>query len=413
MPGKMYNNCMSLSLQSIKNLIHGCLALGAVIYYHYPAAKLTTIGVTGTDGKTTTSTLIYHLLKSAGIKVALISTVAAYIGNERIDTGFHVTSPDSCSLQRLLARIVNQGYTHVVLESTSHGLDQHRLLGTNIQIAVVTNVTHEHLDYHKTYTNYIRAKAKIFSTAHTAIINADDASFKQLKRYIPNSCQLISYSLKQAYNLAAGFSQNESRKLLATAQKKFSETYNHQNTLAASIVVRVLGVPFDTLIRAIPTFPGVPGRMQIVPNNKGINAIVDFAHTPNALKAALTAARTQTQGKLLVVFGAAGLRDATKRPLMGEIASQLADEVILTSEDPRTEDARLIIEQIKTGATQNRGHIHSQPDRRQAIQFALSLASTGDTVIVCGKGHEQSMNLDGKREVPWSDAEVMSSLLRG
>lgn len=399
-------------LRRIKNLAHYIAALGAVAYFRYPAGKLTVIGVTGTDGKTTTSTLIYHFLKSAGYRVALISTVAAYIGSQRIDTGFHVTSPDSWSLQKLLSYMIKKRHTHVVLESTSHGLDQHRLLGCNIQIAVVTNITHEHLDYHKTYPNYVKAKAKIFDTAHTAIINADDTSYLALKKYIPIHCQTISYSVKQKYSPSDGLSQAEYHQLMVAGARKFRETYNHQNILAAGIAARAIGVPFEKIISAIPSFSGVPGRMQSIPNQRGINAIVDFAHTPNALKAALTCVKSITKGKVIVVFGAAGCRDATKRPLMGAVASELADEIILTAEDPRTEDVRLIIEQIKNGATTNRGHIHSEPDRKKAIQFALSLAKTGDTVIVCGKGHEQTLNLDGKREIPWSDIEAVTSLLR-
>jgi UDP-N-acetylmuramoyl-L-alanyl-D-glutamate--2,6-diaminopimelate ligase len=277
---------------------------------------------------------------------------------------------------------------------------------------VVTNITHEHLDYHKTYNNYLKAKAKIFNFAHTAIINADDASFSQLKKFVPPRCQMICYSLTDDYNLSAGFSKDEYRKLLTIAGKKFFEIYNHQNTVAASIAARIIGVSYSDIIKAIPTFPGIPGRMESVANKMGVNAIVDFAHTPNALKSALTAAKQITKGKLIVVFGSAGLRDSSKRPLMGAIASELADEIILTAEDPRTEDVRLIIEQIKNGATSNRGHIHSQPDRKKAIQFALKLAKSGDTVIICGKGHEQSMNLDGTKEIPWSDVEVLSSLLK-
>jgi UDP-N-acetylmuramoyl-L-alanyl-D-glutamate--2,6-diaminopimelate ligase len=397
---------MAHLVRFFKNLYHFCVASVAVVYYGYPAKSLQVIGVTGTDGKTTTSTMIYHLLKSNGYKVALISTVAAYIGNQHLDTGFHVTSPSPGKLQRLIKRIKDQGYTHVVLETTSHGLDQHRLLGTHIQTAVITNITREHLDYHRTYERYLAAKAKIFYSASTAIINADDDSFPQLLSYVPPDTKLITYS-SSIHLPHSGFDQETHQKLVTIIKTHIPEAYNQANAMAAITAALVHKLPFIKIEKALATFPGVPGRMQQIPNRHGINAIVDFAHTPNALEKALVAARKITPGKLIVVFGAAGARDPFKRPLMGDIASQLADEIILTAEDSRHEDVRLIITQIKDGATQNHGHIHAQADRRLAIRQALRLAQKGDTVIVCGKGHEQSMNLDGKREIPWSDAKVV------
>lgn len=386
-------------IRTLKNLAHFLNASLAVLYYGSPATKLKVIGVTGTDGKTTTSTMIYHILNQAKYKVALISTVAAYIGDEQIDTGFHVTTPSPWQLQKLLKRIAEKGFEYVVLEATSHGFDQHRVLGTNIKTAVITNVTHEHLDYHKTFDNYLSAKAKVMAYATTAFLNGDDKSFTQLKKLAPATCTVIPYSIFEPTSLKP------------TIMKKFSESYNYSNAWVASLVSLHHQVPEEVIRKAIETFPGVPGRMQQIPNQKGITAIVDFAHTPNALKEALSAARQTTRGKLIVVFGAAGKRDISKRPLMGKYASELANEVVLTAEDPRGEDIRINIGQIKSGATKNRGHLHGVPDRRDAIRFALKLAQKGDTVIVCGKGHEQSMNIDGKHEIPWSDATVLAEEL--
>ncbi len=402
---------MGASLQLLKNGAHYLQAVSALLFFNYPAKKLTVIGVTGTDGKTTTASLIYHLLKSAGYKVALISTVAAYIGDEQIDTGFHVTSPGSWQLQRLLKRIVEEGYTHLVLECTSHGLDQHRLLGTNIQTAVVTNVTHEHLDYHKTYAAYLKAKSKIFSSAKTAIINADDASFKFLIKYVPVGCAIIPYSLSENTQPTL-LSDDDFQNILGSINKSWVETYNRSNALAASLSARSVGVDTAKIGNYLGSFPGVPGRMQFIKNNRHIQIIVDFAHTPNALKQALTAAKKSCKRNLIAVFGAAGERDQSKRPLMGQVAAALADEVILTAEDPRHENVHHIIAQIKQGAQTNRGHLHTIPDRREAIQFALKLAQIGDTVIICGKGHERSMNLDGTHEIAWSDVNVVEDELR-
>jgi len=397
-------------IQSIKNLFHLFQAITACIYYRYPAQKLTVIGVTGTDGKTTTSTLIYHLLKNSGYKVALISTVAAYIGDQEVDTGFHVTSPSPWQLQRLIHRIRQSGFTHLVLESTSHGLDQHRLFGSHITTAVLTNVTHEHLDYHRTYSRYLASKAKIFRSVHTAIINADDASFRLLLPYIKKSVQLMPYSLIE--NTSPGLIPDDTYHQIKTACiSTFPQSYNRANALAASIAALTLGVSASSITKNLSSFPGVPGRMQHISNPLGIQIIVDFAHTPNALKQALAAAKQTTKGKLIAVFGSAGKRDKTKRPLMGEAASKLADEIILTAEDPRGEDVRLINQQIRSGIFQNLGHVHSIPNRSEAIQFALKIAQPGDTVIICGKGHEQSLNLDGHHEIPWSDVQAVIKLL--
>lgn len=387
-------------LQSLKNLAHGLIALGAVAWYRYPAKSLTVIGVTGTDGKTTTSTIIYHILKYSGKKVALISTVAAYIGSDALDTGFHVTSPEPWALQKLIRSIKSQGYTHLVLEATSHGLDQHRLLGTNVQYAVVTNITHEHLDYHKTYARYLAAKAKLFKQAKVVAINQSDQSFEPLKRYIKPHTKVIVYNTKDI-------------PLYPAVSVRFLEKYNQLNAIAAIKISLELEVPAENASASLNSFPGVAGRMQEIENTKGIRIIVDFAHTPNALENALTALKQATKGKLIAVYGAAGLRDQAKRPLMGEIGARLANEVVLTAEDPRTEKVEAIIRQIKQGITTNFGHVHTLADRGEAINFALTkLAKKGDTVAIFGKGHEQSLNLDGKTEIPWSDQECVKQILK-
>lgn len=401
---------MHIPFQWLKNQYHLLSALIACLVYGYPARRLIVIGVTGTDGKTTTSTLIYHLLKSSGVKVALISTVAAYIGDQQIDTGFHVTTPNSWQLQQLLRRIVSAGFTHVVIESTSHGLDQNRLFGTNITTAVITNITHEHLDYHQTYDRYLAAKAKIFQHAHTAILNADDSSYSSLISKLPPNCRPISYSLIE--NTAPNLLSDDNFVQLKNAfAHTFPQSYNQANALAASFAALTLGISLKSILKNLPTFPGVPGRMQFIPNRHGINIIVDFAHTPNALEQVLQAVRPIAKNKLIVVFGAAGKRDVSKRPLMGQAADKYADEIILTAEDPRGEDVRLIINQIKSGITHHLAHTHGIVDRASAIKFALKLAQPGDTVIVCGKGHEQSMNLDGHHELPWSDEKVIRKII--
>ncbi len=383
----------------IKRPYHFVKGMLANLYYGFPSKSLKIIAVTGTDGKTTTSTLIYHILKSAGKKVALISTVAAYIGDEEIDTGFHVTSPDEFSLQKLLKRIKDEKFTYVVLESTSHGIYQHRLFGITPDIALLTNVTHEHLDYHRTFDAYLSVKASLLKRSKISVINKDDGSYEKVQNILANShTHVLTYD-----------EQTLSKSM------RFPEHYNILNASGVYVVCHRLGISDEAIIKSIASFQEIPGRMQEIKNNKGIRIIVDFAHTPNALKQALEALRTSAPkgSKLIAVFGAAGLRDATKRPLMGNVASSLCDEVVLTAEDPRTEDVSVIIRHIKEGVKKNFGHIHEIPDRKEAIAFALHvLSKKGDTVAIFGKGHEKSMNLDGMHETPWSDQEEVQKCLK-
>lgn len=383
----------------LKNSWHLFNAVAALIYYRFPSQSLVVIGVTGTDGKTTTATMIYHFLNQAGYKVALISTVAAYIGSEEIDTGFHVTSPSPWSLQKLLRKIVDQQVTYVVLEATSHGLDQHRLLGIGPDIAVMTNITHEHLDYHGSFSAYVAAKAKLFARAKTVVLNKLDPQHKPLKQKAKQSTTTYLYQLSEL-----------DKRVQTQIKTKFEQEYNQANATAALTVGQHLGISEDKLISAIESFPGVPGRMEYINNKHQIEAVVDFAHTPNALKEAIIALKSKHKGKIIAVYGSAGLRDRKKRALMGKIGSELADEVVLTAEDPRTESVWTIIDQMMSQVKQNYGHMHKIPDRQEAINFAVSLAKPGDVVACFGKGHEKSMCY-GTTEYPWSDAKALKQAL--
>lgn len=367
----------------------------AVFYYGYPAKDLEVIGVTGTDGKTTTSTIIYHILKSSGRKVALITTVVAYIGNKEIDTGFHTTSPDPWTLQKMIKDIKDQGIEFLVLESTSHGLDQHRLLGCNFKVGVITNITHEHLDYHKNEANYLKAKSKLLKKSKYAVLNSLDSSFEKLKSIINR--MIITYS---------------DENIPKYVTNKFPERFNQLNAQAAINVVRIFDIDEDNIGKAISTFEGVKGRMEEVSNQFGLKIIVDFAHTPNAMEKVLSSLGSQTKGKLITVFGATGRRDVTKRPKMGKIASKLADLVVITTDDCYDEDVNKIINQIKSGITKNHQNIISFTDRQKAIDYAISKANKGDTVAILGQGHEQSINLDGKTETPWSDINATKKALK-
>jgi len=409
------------------------LAKVSAAFYDHPSREMVVIGVTGTDGKTTTTNLVFHILKTAGFKVGMISTVNAVVGEEILDTGFHVTTPEAPDIQRYLSGMRDAGLTHVVLETTSHGLAQNRVAEVDFDLAAVTNVTHEHLDYHGTYEGYLQAKGKLFEALagngdsqkkvrKLAVLNKDDESYPYLRRITP--VNFLSYSLNSDADLWADQIENTPQALSFTVHgrgKDFCVTtpligrYNVHNSLAAlGLTVFGLDIPISTAQRAFESVPTVPGRMERVDLGQDFLAIVDFAHTPNAIRQALTTARELTDGKVVAVFGSAGLRDVEKRKLMPEIAVQLADEIILTAEDPRTESLDEILADMKEGAEKGGGKegvdFWLEPDRPDAIRMAVERASKGDLVVTCGKGHEQSMCF-GHIEYPWDDGTALRAAL--
>ena len=376
--------------------------LKARLQYNFPDKKLKIIAITGTDGKTTSSTLLYHVLKASGKKVGLISTVGAYIGEQKIETGFHVTSPGPDQLFAFMKRMLTEGIEYLVLEFTSQGAYQSRLFGIKPLIAGVTNIDQDHFDYHLNYQNYLAAKAIVLKKAKTVVLNEDDQSYYRLRRLFPSSqYKVLEYS--QEIKLAA--------KVEKAIKERFLEAFNQNNARLVSTIALELGLEPGAIAQAINQFEGVEGRMQIIPNQKGLKIVVDFAHTPQGLRSALTALR-KNQGKLIAVYGCAGLRDAAKRPIMGEIGVELADLLVFTAEDPRTEDIWSIIRQMKESLQTGHNKIASVPDRQEAINFAIQkLAKKGDTVAIFGKGPEKSMCY-GTTEIPWSDEEAVLKALK-
>ncbi len=332
------------------------LAWISAAFYRFPARRMAVIGVTGTDGKTTTSNLIYQILTAAGLPVGIISTVNARIGADIVDTGFHVTTPEAPDVQRYLARMASAGLTHVVLEATSHGLAQQRVTACEFDIGVVTNITHEHLDYHGSYEAYREAKAGLFRSLGSsvkpqpvvpcAVLNRDDSSFEYLQQAAAGVRQ-ASYSLAAGAEIWAEDIQFSMDGMTFTAcgpdftasiQSPLVGLFNVSNCLAAIAAAHIgLGIDLPTIQKGIASLASVPGRMESIAMGQDFLAIVDFAHTPNALKVALEAARQMTSGRVLAVFGSAGLRDRQKRRMMAEVSARLADVSILTAEDPRTE----------------------------------------------------------------------------
>jgi len=408
------------------------LGLLAAAYHAFPSRKMIVIGVTGTDGKTTTVTLIHSILMAAGLRAGMINTVKAVLGDAEASTGLHVTTPGAPEVQGYLAQMASAGLTHCVLETTSHGLAQGRLEGVDFDVAVLTNVTHEHLDFHTTWEAYREAKARLFwklsQTARKpgqckiAVINADDSSADYFAA-IPADQHLL-YSVDSLHaDLRAEHvvvTPDEVRFCVGKSLQVCSRLprFNIPNLLAAVGVGIGLGIPAEAIARGIADAPPIPGRMERIDEGQSFLAYVDFAHTPHALRQALGTARELVGpgGRVIAVFGSAGLRDPAKRRMMAEVAAALADVTVLTAEDPRTESLDAILEDMAEGCRQG-GLVEGDtffrvPDRGEALYRAVQMARPGDLVIACGKGHEQSMCF-GAVEYPWDDREALRAALHG
>jgi UDP-N-acetylmuramoyl-L-alanyl-D-glutamate--2,6-diaminopimelate ligase len=363
----------------------------------------------------------------------MISTVNALIGNEVLDTGFHVTTPDAPDVQRYMAKMVDAGLTHVVLETTSHGWAQHRVDACEFDFGVVTNITHEHLDEHGSYENYRAAKGRLFTSLEKtlpkpggnfrkAVLNLDDSSYSYLNDI--TSTPKVTYSLEKQGDLRGDqikFTPNGMRfqahgqDFSIGVSTRLIGRYNISNCLAAiATCVIGLGVDAQAAVEGVASLPGIPGRMESIDMGQGFSAIVDFAHTPNALRVTLETACEMTNGRVIAVFGSAGLRDKEKRRMMAELSAELADMTVLTAEDPRRESLDAILEEMALGmrscGRREGVNFWRVPDRGDAIRFALQLAGTGDIVLSCGKGHEQSMCF-GSVEYLWDDRTAMRAAL--
>ena len=391
-----------------------------------PAKRMHVIGVTGTNGKTTTSYMIHSILVEAGLKTALLTTVGYGVNRDIAPQIEHMTSVPPGVLQRRLSAFKKAGVDWLVMEVTSHALAQHRAWGIPYEVAVLTNVTHEHLDYHKTFERYVSAKLKLFKIAarhgrRIGVINADDPSANKFQSAIPNSI---------LYGLENGNAKPTNLKLRADGSSydiKFDGTtyhiechipgaFNVANSLAAVCVAHALGVSKEAIERGIASLKSVEGRMNTIDEGQAYSAIVDFAHTPDAFERLLKDIRTTTKGKLVVVFGSAGRRDEAKRAEQGKIAGRYADEVILTEEDDRDENGNEILEQIAAGARQSDkkegDDLFKILNRTEAIEFAVKrVESADDTAIFLGKGHEKTIErADGAH--PWNEAETVRAAIR-
>ncbi|HEY4383769.1 MAG TPA: UDP-N-acetylmuramoyl-L-alanyl-D-glutamate--2,6-diaminopimelate ligase [Ktedonobacteraceae bacterium] len=409
------------------------LANLANAFYDTPSHQLCTIGVTGTDGKTTTSNLISTLFETAGIASGMMTTANFKIRGQEWENSTRQSTLEALEIQQFLRRLCDEHITHAIVETTSHGLELKRVSGCEFDVGVVTNITHEHLDFHKTIDAYRRAKARLFEMLDAerekplarrpvAILNRDDVSYEVLKPYC--RVPILDYGIEapatiRAVDLDLQATHTRFRVILpeeeCTVETQLVGRFNISNCLAALATAYSQGVPLDTIVRGLASIQGVTGRMERIDEGQSFAVIVDYAHTPDSLEKVLATLRAVTPGKLLVVFGSAGERDLQKRPIMGRIAAQKADFFVITDEDPRDEDREQILREIARGAEQVGKHEGKDflciADRREAIAEAFRSARPGDTVLLAGKGHEQSI-LIGRDKLPWDDRRVAREQLQ-
>ncbi len=389
--------------QKIKNIYHLFVAIFANLFFLFPARRIKVIAVTGTDGKTTTVNLIYHILRSSGNTASMVSSIAAVIDNKAYDIGLHVTTPASFALQKLLRKAVKAKSKYFVLEVTSHAIDQNRIFGIPIEIGVLTNVTNEHLDYHKTYDNYLKTKLKLLKSSKTRVVNSDDSSYTLLSDARREKTQedWITYGLSE--------SSDFNPKTFDIKDAGLVGDFNKYNVLAAVSVCKALDLKDEDIKKALKTFKMPIGRVDYV-YKKDFNIMIDFAHTPNAFEQLLSSLRPTVKGRIIHVFGSAGKRDSIKRPFLGEISSQYADILVLTAEDPRVEDVNKIIAEIEVGIKKEQCEVIRIPDRKEAIEAAIQMAKKDDLVLITGKAQEASMNL-GNLEEPWNEFKTVDKAL--
>ncbi len=413
--------------------VRAAFAQLACAFYGNPSKHLCTIGITGTDGKTTTSNLIYTLFEQAGFASGLMTTANFKLLGQEWEHPTRQSTQEALEIQEFLRRLLDQGGTHAVVEATSHGLELQKVRGTLFDVGVVTNITHEHLDFHKTIDAYRRAKARLFEMLDpdqtkeiarhpVAILNRDDSSYEILKPYC--RVPILDYGIDtpaavRAVDLEFLPQYTRFRVILPDAEYLIETPligrFNVSNCLAAIATAYSQGIAIESIARTLADIKGVAGRMERIDEGQPFTVVVDYAHTPDSLEKVLQTLRPMTSGKLIAVFGSAGERDTQKRPVMGRIAAQKADFFVITDEDPRDEDREKILREIAVGA-EAVGKIEGQDflsiaDRQKAIAAAFANAQAGDTVLLAGKGHEQSI-IVGTQKLPWDDRKAARTELQ-
>ena len=394
-------------------------ALGyfAAKFYHQPWTSMNTIGITGTNGKTTTSYLIKHILEINKQKVGIIGTMGVIVNKEHI----HIpnTTPDSLEIQRNLHRMVEDKIDSCIMEVSSHALEMKRVKYMDFNVAVFTNLSKDHLDYHRTMENYFHSKLRLFSkTNGLNIINSDDIYGQRIIDQIDNNVEIITYGLKNADVFASDivYIKSRPRFKLSTPkgstwiQLKIPGEFNIYNALATAACCFGLGIDMSIIKEGLESFEGVRGRFEEIRTNHDFNVIIDFAHTPEGIKEALKAIDKFAEGRKIIVFGAGGDRDKSKRPEMGKIAGENSDLVIITSDNPRNEEPEDIANDVVRGVIETGTDYMVILDRKEAINYAIMNSISKDTILISGKGHEDSITIKGIK-IPFDERKIVTDII--
>lgn len=412
----------------IRLLYHQIKAAIAVLVYWFPSRNLNVIGVTGTNGKTTTVNLITKILEEAGFKVGMASTINFQIASHKWTNVSKQTTLSPFAMQRMLRQMVKKNCTHAVLEVSSHAMTQSRVLGINFDTAVFTNITEDHIEYHGSFQEYLHAKGSLFKKLNQSrrkpnipklsVLNADDKQFDYFDQFIVD--RKYTYSLKRGTCYASSVELNASGSDFILhipndsikIELKMPGEFNIYNSLAAATVALSNNINLKTVKAALEKAQGVPGRQEVIEHGQPYSIVVDYAHAPDSLEKLFQLYKKLTLGKLIVVFGATGGgRDKAKRPKMGQIADENSDYIILTNDDPYEEDEWKIINQIAEGIKRKEGdRLWKIPHRYEAIKLALTMAQPEDTVVIAGKGCEE-IQIIGKERIPWDDRDAVKEIL--
>ena len=391
-------------------------AIMSANYFDNPSKKLKLIGVTGTNGKTSVTYMLKSVLEQAGHKVGVIGTIQNMIGDEILNS--NNTTPGPFEINALFDKMVKAGCDYAVMEVSSHALDQDRVFGLEYEAAIFTNLTQDHLDYHITMENYLAAKKKLFKICKTAIINKNDDYAQKLMEGL--ECKIVTYSDKDDATFSAkGIKYRPdsvcyelvSDNFIQHIKVKTGGKFTVFNSMAVAVTALQLGIDVEIIAKGLEKIAGVKGRAEVVPTNRDFTVIIDYAHTPDGLKNILSTFKECDKNRLIALFGCGGDRDKTKRPIMGEIAVRNADYVIVTSDNPRTEDPTEIIKDILVGTQNSHVPVKVIENRIEAIEYALQIAQSGDIIVLAGKGHETYQILK-EGTIHLDEREVVSNALK-
>lgn len=391
------------------------MALASCNFYENPSREFKLVGVTGTKGKTTTTYMIKKILEKAGKKVGLIGTIANMIGDEKVEASR--TTPESVDLQKLFRKMADEKCDVVVMEVSSHALALDRVLGSSFDIGVFTNLSQDHMDFHENFDNYLAAKAKLFTMCKEGFINCDDMYATKLMSMA--TCTITTYGIDNnpfvsARDIIITNSYSDFKmpfnKILQRIRVNIPGRFTVYNSLAAICVAIKLGANVENVIDGLSEVT-VPGRSEMVVNNRNLTVMVDYAHSPASLEGILKAVKAYTKGKVICVFGCGGDRDKTKRPIMGEIAGKNATYTVITSDNPRTEKPEEIVNEIEEGIKKTKGKYIVIVDRKKAIEHAIKMARKNDIVVIAGKGHETYQEINGEH-YHFDDREIASEVMK-